>query len=129
MRIMYPALFHEEEDSYWVEFPDLTGCQSFGSSKEEIYHNAEEALEAFALAILEEKEPLPHASDLRDIITDSNSFSSYVTADLSVYLNKAKAIKKTLTIPAWLNDAACERGINFSQVLQESLLQKMNFIP
>lgn len=129
MRIMYPALFHEEEGSYWVEFPDLTGCQSFGSSKEEIYNNAEEALEAFALAILEEKEPLPQASDLRDIVTDSNSFSSYVTADLSAYLNKAKAVKKTLTIPAWLNDAACERGINFSQVLQESLLQKMNFIP
>lgn len=129
MKIMYPALFHEENGEYWVEFPDLPGCQSFGSSKEEIYCNAEEALEAFSLAILEEKNPLPKPSDLRDIVTDLNSFSSYVTADLSAYLNKAKAVKKTLTIPAWLNDAACERGINFSQVLQESLLQKMNFVP
>lgn len=129
MKIMYPALFHEEESSYWVEFPDLIGCQSFGSSKEEIYYNAEEALEAFALALLEEKTPLPQSSDLRDIVTDAHSFSSYVTADLSAYLNKAKAIKKTLTIPAWLNEAACEKGINFSQVLQDSLLQKLHFIP
>lgn len=129
MKIMYPALFHQEKESYWVEFPDLPGCQSFGDSKEEIYYNAEEALEAFALAMLEEKEPLPKASDLREIVTDNSSFASYVTADLSAYLNKSKAVKKTLTIPAWLNDAACERGINFSQVLQESLLQKMNFVP
>ncbi|MCM1133581.1 MAG: type II toxin-antitoxin system HicB family antitoxin [Ruminococcus flavefaciens] len=129
MKIMYPALFHQEEESYWVEFPDLPGCQSFGDSKEEIYYNAEEALEAFTLAMLEEKEPLPKASDLREIVTDDSSFASYVTADLSAYLNKSKAVKKTLTIPAWLNDAACERGINFSQVLQESLLQKMNFVP
>lgn len=129
MKIMYPALFHEEDGSYWVEFPDLIGCQSFGDSKEEIFYNAEEALEAFAVALLEEKEKLPTPSDVRNIVTDDNSFTSYVTADLSAYLNKAKAVKKTLTIPAWLNDAACERGINFSQVLQESLLQKMNFIP
>lgn len=129
MKIMYPALFHQEEDSYWVEFPDLPGCQSFGDSKEEIYYNAEEALEAFALAMLEEEEPLPKASDLREIIADDSSFASYVTADLSAYLNKSKAVKKTLTIPAWLNDAACERGINFSQLLQDSLLQKMNLVP
>lgn len=129
MKIMYPALFHEENSEFWVEFPDLTGCQSFGSSKEEVFQNAEEALEAFTLTLLEEKVALPKPSDLREIATDSNSFSSYVTADLSAYLNKAKAVKKTLTIPAWLNDAACERGINFSQVLQESLLHKMNFVP
>lgn len=125
---MYPALFHEEEGSYWVEFPDLIGCQSFGDTKEEVFTNAEEALQGFAITILEEKKALPIPSDLRIIKSDDNSFVSYVSTDLSPYLNKAKAVKKTLTIPAWLNDAACEKGLNFSQVLQESLLQKLNFI-
>lgn len=128
MKIMYPALFHEEDDAYWVEFPDLIGCQSFGDTKEEAFSNAEEALQGFALTLLEEKEALPVPSDLRSVKSDDNSFVSYVSTDLSAYLNRAKAVKKTLTIPAWLNDAACEKGINFSQVLQESLLHKLNFI-
>lgn len=36
-----------------------------------------------------------------------------------------KAVKKTLTIPEWLNEAACSMGLNFSQILQEALLQKI----
>lgn len=80
MKIMYPALFHKEDSSYWVEFPDLVGCQSFGSSKEEVYHNAREALEAFILALLEENKSLPEPSDLCGIVADTGSFLSYITA-------------------------------------------------
>ena len=126
MRIIYPAIFHHEDGSYWVEFPDLAGCQSFGDTQTQTLLNAKEALEAYTLSLLENGEKLPKASDIESIRTDSNCFLSLIDTDLSPYLNKSKAIKKTLTIPGWLNDAAAQRGINFSQTLQEALMQKIN---
>ena len=126
MRIIYPAVFHHEDGSYWVEFPDLVGCQSFGDTQTQTLLNAKEALEAYTLSLLENGEKLPEASDIESIKTGSNCFVSLIDTDLSPYLNKSKAIKKTLTIPEWLNDAATQRGINFSQTLQEALMQKIN---
>jgi predicted RNase H-like HicB family nuclease len=128
MKIMYPALFHEENNSYWVEFPDLEGCNSFGDTKEEAFENAVEALEGYTLTLLEEEQHLPAPSDLRSIKADKSSFSSYVSADLTPYLKNSKAVKKTLTIPSWLNTAAEKDGINFSAVLQDALMQKLNII-
>ena len=128
MKIMYPALFHEENGSYWVEFPDLEGCNSFGDTKEEVFENAREALEGYALTLLEEEQHLPAPSDLKTIVTDDSSFTSYVTADLTAYLKSSKAVKKTLTIPSWLNVAAEKNGINFSAVLQDALMQKLHII-
>ena len=49
MKMIYPAVFHFEDNAYWVEFPDLPGCQSFGSSLTETLDNAREALEAYAI--------------------------------------------------------------------------------
>ena len=126
MRIIYPAIFHHEDGAYWVEFPDLPGCQSFGDTQTETLLNAKEALEAHTLSLLENSEKLPEASDIENLKLDNNCFASLIDTDLSPYLNKSKAIKKTLTIPEWLNDAATQKGINFSQTLQEALMQKIN---
>ena len=126
MRIIYPAVFHHEDDAYWVEFPDLDGCFSDGETRTEVFLNAREALELQTLYLLENGEKLPEASDIESFKLDENSFVSLVDADLSPYLKKSKAVKKTLTIPRWLNDAANERGINFSQTLQEALIKKIN---
>ena len=51
MLFLYPAVFHQEEDSYWVEFPDLEGCQSFGDTLNETMENAQEALSAYLLTL------------------------------------------------------------------------------
>ena len=126
MKIIYPAIFHYENNAYWVEFPDLDGCFSDGETRTETFLNAKEALELQTLYLLENGKKLPKASEIEDIKPDKDSFVSLVDADLSPYLNKAKAIKKTLTIPRWLNDAATQKGINFSQTLQEALMQKIN---
>lgn len=126
MKIVFPAIFHRENNSYWVDFPDLTGCQSFGDTQTETLYNAKEALEGYALSLLENGEKLPEPSEISSIKTDKDSFVSLVDADLSPYLNKSKAVKKTLTIPEWLNDAAIEKGINFSRTLQDALIQKLS---
>lgn len=124
MKLIYPAVFHKEDNAYWVEFPDLEGCNSFGDTLEEALANAREALEGYSISLIENKEKLPPPSDISGI-TPSDGFVSIVDIDLSAYLNREKAVKKTLTIPEWLNEAAMERGINFSQTLQDALLAQI----
>ncbi len=127
MLLVYPAVFHKEENAYWVEFPDLTGCQSYGSTLVESMENAQEALFGYASVLLDESVILPKASDIATITLGDNCFASLVTCDLNQYKN-SKAVKKKLTIPSWLNDRATSLGINFSQTLQDALLHKIQNI-
>lgn len=126
MNLVYPAIFHNENNTYWVEFPDLPGCQSFGDSLEETAFNAKEALEAYALTILEDGEKLNKPSRIQDVKADNNSFVSLVCGDIKNYISQSRAVKKTLTIPQWLNDRAMEEHINFSQTLQNALIEQLH---
>lgn len=121
MLFCYPAVFHRENDEYWVEFPDLEGCHTFGSSVNETLQNAQEALSSHLLTMLEAGDDLPTPRDLATVAAPDDGFTSYVTCNVDPYKD-TRAVKKTLTIPAWLNDRAIARGINFSQALQEALL-------
>ena len=123
MLFVYPAIFHKEEDSYCVEFPDLAGCHTYGSSLTETMEAAQEALAAYLLTLLEQKKTIVAPSDISSIHTE-DGFSSLVSCDINQYKD-TKAVKKTLTIPSWLNERAVSMGINFSQVLQEALLSKI----
>ena len=123
MLFVYPAIFHKEEGAYWVEFPDLEGCHTYGSSINETMEAAQEALAAYLLTLLEQKKAIASPSDISAIHTD-DGFSSLVSCDINQYKD-TKAVKKTLTIPSWLKERAISMGINFSQVLQEALLSKI----
>ena len=125
MKLIYPAVFHTEDDQVWVEFPDLEGCQSFGDSISEALDGAKEALEWYCITLLEEKHTLPIVSDIKTIKTDESSFVSLVETELTTSFAKRKSVKKTLTVPAWLNDMATEKGVNFSAVLQEGLVKSL----
>ncbi len=124
MLFVYPAVFHLENDSYWVEFPDLEGCQTYGGTLTETMENAQEALTGYLLTLLEENRNIAKPSDLPSIYHDENSFVTLVTCSINK-LKAVKSVKKTLTIPAWMNERAVSMGINFSQVLQEALLAKI----
>ena len=121
-KMIYPAIFYKEDESYWVEFPDLEGCQSFGDTLEEIHENAKEALAAYLVTLLEQKRTLVPPTDIYEIKPPENAFVSLVDADL---IKKSQAVKKTLTIPSWLNEMAESNHINFSKVLQEALMEKL----
>ncbi len=123
MLFVYPAIFHKDKDSYWVEFPDLEGCHTYGSTLPETMEAAQEALCGYLLAILEHGEEIAVPSDIENY-HPSDGFSSLVSCNINQYKD-TKAVKKTLTIPAWMNDRAISMGINFSQVLQDALLSKM----
>ena len=116
MLFIYPAIFHKENNSYWVEFPYLEGCQTYGDTLNETMEYAQEALYSNL--------PLAQPSDISSLSYGSDSFITLVTCDINRYKD-TKAVKKTLTIPAWLNERALAMNINFSQVLQEALLAKI----
>lgn len=123
MLFVYPAIFHKEEDAYWVEFPDLDGCHTYGASIAETMEAAQEALAGYLLTLLEQGTPVASPSDISSFQVN-DGFSSLVSCDINQYKD-TKAVKKTLTIPSWLNDRAVSMGVNFSQVLQEALISKI----
>ena len=119
MKVVYPAILHREDGAYWIEFPDLEGCQSFGDTLMEIMDNAKEALTGYCLTLIEEQRKLPAASDLDAIEREDGDGIVVIEANLK---DATKSVKKTLTIPAWLNAAAESRNINFSETLQNALV-------
>lgn len=127
-KLFYPALFHKaDEGGFWISFPDLPECLTQGEDMQEAY---EMAMDALGLAIVsreENQEPLPAPSTPGTIPLDKDTFCVVVEFDLLSYQKKhsSRAVKKTLTIPEWLNEAATAMNINFSQVLQEALIQKV----
>ena len=123
MLFVYPAIFHQEEGSYWVEFPDLEGCHTYGSFVTDTMEAAQEALSGYLLTLLEQGLDISAPSDIATIHAD-DGFCTLVSCDINQYKD-TKAVKKTLSIPSWLNDRAVAMGINFSQVLQEALLTKI----
>lgn len=118
MTVIYPAIFHKEDGAYWVEFPDLEGCNSFGDSVSDTFENAKEALSGYCSVVLEQGNTLPVPSDISTIQVPENAFVSLVDAKPADY---RKAVKKTLTIPAWLNTIAEEAHAPYSQILQDAL--------
>ena len=127
-KYVYPAIFTPEEKGFSVYFPDLEGCYTCGDDLQNALMMAEDVL-AFVLYDLErEGKVIPKASKLSDVIVErSEEFVNYIVCDTIEYAKRhnGKAVKKTLTIPAWLNEAAMKAEINFSQVLQEALLEKV----
>jgi antitoxin HicB len=124
MLFIYPAVIHDDPDGYWAEFPDLQGCSSQGETLEEILSNAKEAMELFVLGLLEDGIPTPVPTPVKTLKNlDKNAFTTLIQSNIDLAKN-SKSVKKTLTIPAWLNDRALAKNINFSQVLQEALISK-----
>jgi len=124
MDIVYPAVCHFEDGGYWCEFPDLDGCFSQGDTLQEILGNAREALECHIEYFFENDKPLPAATPITDLHADGKDFLTYISCDIP---QGAKSVKKTLTIPDWLNRRAEKANINFSQTLQEALIAKIGY--
>jgi len=127
--VNYPAVFHQEGKKYWVEFPDLKGCFSDGKTLEEAFENSKEALGMYLDKEGEKyKRVIKEPSDINKIIKEfKNETVMFVEYNSLEYARKYKnkAVKKTLSIPEWLNEIAMSESINFSQALQEALLQKL----
>ena len=127
-KLFYPALFHKsEEGGFWISFPDFPECFTEGDDMKQAYEMTVEALGLALVNRKEEKEEIPDPSDL-DKIQNEDGTIVIVEFDMLAYQRKhnSKAVKKTLSIPEWLNEEAVSMGVNCSQVLQEALMSKLN---
>lgn len=127
-RYIYPAIFDYAEDGISIEFPDLPGCLSCADTDEEALYMAKDVLGLWMDNLERDKELIPQASRLEDIQLESNQRSVLIEVWMPT-IRKAinnKSIKKTLTIPQWLDIRAREEDINFSFILQEALKKELN---
>lgn len=143
MLSVYPACFFKDEDGYTVVFPDLENgnLATCGKDMEEAMSMAIDCLAGYIYLAEKYGDTIPKPSSISNIdITSiekefidegcpisSEKFVNLVSVDVAAYAKEhfEKSVKKTLTIPTWLNDLAMEQNINFSQVLQEALLTKV----
>lgn len=108
---------------YTVTFPDLPGCVTEGSTVEEALAMARDALELHLYGMEEDGEVIPMPTPPDKIVVKPPSFMTLVEAWMPPVRDEMamKAVKKTLTIPKWLNDLAEENRVNYSRILQEAL--------
>lgn len=134
----YPACFFKEGSGYSVIFPDLNHLATCGDTLEDAFAAAVDCLAGYLFEAKKDGDAVPAPSTLQSVSLEDvakdleldnyhDAFVNIVTVDAEEYAKTHfnKAVKKTLTIPQWLNDSATAAGLNFSQVLQEALMQKM----
>ncbi len=124
---LYPAMFHFEDEGVGVAFPDLPGCYTNGKTAEEALRMAKDALGLHLYGMEQDGDPIPEPSSPSCI--DVGPCEAIVLVEVFMAMVRdtleQRAVKKTLTIPKWLNDLAEEQGVNFSQVLQSGLRQRL----
>ena len=128
MRYVYPACFYQEKDNrYSVVFADFE-LATYGDNLADAMYMAADAAAGRILSMLNDGEKLPEPSTIKKVKPDNPSgFVSMVCIDLdSLKANHDESlVKKTLTIPSWLNKAAEKQKINFSSTLKEALIEKI----
>ena len=122
---LYPSVFHFEDQGVGVRFPDLPGCYTNAKTAEEAMRMAKDALGLHLCGMEQDGDPIPPPSDPAGLALGSGEAIVFVEVFMPLVRDmvEERAVKKTLTIPKWLNDVAEERGVNFSQVLQSGLKQ------
>lgn len=129
-KLLYPAIFHpeREEGGYSVTVPDLEGCFSEGDTLEEAYDMTKDAIGLCLeeLASHGASAPVP-TEPVKIQGLQAGDFVALVEFDSVAYsrIHHAQSVKKTLTIPEWLNDLAVSQNVNFSKVLQDALMEQL----
>lgn len=120
---VYPAIFHSNEDgSFTITYPDLPGCISEGKSLGNAMYMAQSALTQWIEYLTDKKQPLPSASGLDNIETTQGEFVNLIRADV----RDNRAVKRTVSIPKWMDDKVIESGLSLSRVLQDALKERLH---
>ena len=123
-RVLYPCKIRKEDGVYYVEFVDFPECFTDGESPEEVLTNARDVLEGIIFSYIKNGKPLPSPSFFEKGPADV----TYIDAWVGMVRDRVnnQAVRKTLTIPKWLNDIAEKNAVNFSAVLQTGLKEYLN---
>jgi len=129
MKYTYTAVFTPEANGqYSVNFPDLQGCYTSGDDMSDAIYMAQDVLNLTLYDLEQDNKPIPKASNPQEIKSVGEQFTSVIAVDTDNYRRfyENKSIKKTLTIPMWLNERAEQANVNFSGVLQSALKNLLN---
>ena len=126
MKYAYPVIFTQEEGQILASAPDLPGLHTFGDDVPDALYMAQDAIEMWLWDAENKREQIPPASSPADIMKlckTPDQFVSMVAADTDEYRHQidTRSVKKTLSIPSWLNYQAEEANAPFSQILQQGL--------
>lgn len=122
MECVFPAIFTSNDDgSYTITFPDLPGCISEGKSLENSLRMASLGLAQWLAYLSQKGEPIPSPRDVRSIRASDKEFTSLVRAELK----NTRAVKRTVSIPSWMDQKASDAGLSLSRVLQDALNKRL----
>jgi len=124
---IYPAVFEYADDGISISFPDLPGCFSCADTDEEALYMAKDALGLMLCSLEDDNEPIPEPTPLKDIELKGNQRAVLIEVHMPLHRKavESASVKKTLTIPFWLNKVAEKHHVNFSQVLQDALKDQL----
>lgn len=127
MKYVYPAIFTQEEEGISVHFPSFESCYTSGETVLEAIEMAKDVLCLTLYDMEENQKAAPQPMSIKALVAAENEFVSYIECDTLEYRKfyESKAVKKTLTIPSWLNAMAEREGVNFSSVLQNALKEQL----
>jgi len=122
MEYVYPAIFHRNEDgSYTIIYPDLPGCISEGKNLGNAMYMAQSALTQWIGYLADKKHEIPDASPVKKIKTSKGDFVNLIRAEVK----DAKAVKRTVSIPKWMDEKVAQSGLSLSRVLQDALQERL----
>jgi predicted RNase H-like HicB family nuclease len=126
-KYFYPAVFtYEDDGQISVEFPDLD-CATCADTEENALEAAKELLSIHMNGLEEDGEPIPTPTPLSKIIAKSNERAVLIDVFMPTirFRNINRSVNRTVTLPAWLNAAALDKNVNFSQTLQNALINDL----
>lgn len=129
-KLSYLAVFEPSKDGYGVYFPDFPGCVSFGATFEEAQREAADALGLHIYGMEKDGDPIPEPSKAPEI--DPETSPGYLVSPVVIFPDMVKneldnkRVKTNITLPAWLKEAAEQKGVNYSRVLETALLDYLN---
>jgi predicted RNase H-like HicB family nuclease len=122
MEYVFPAIFHGNEDgSYTITYPDLPGCISEGKNLSSALFMAESGLKQWLDYLSDKKERIPAAGDPVTIKISKGEFVNLVRIELK----DEHAVRRTVSIPKWMDDKAVSSGLSLSRILQDALAERL----
>ena len=125
--VAYPIVLTPVDSGYVVTVPDFD-INTQGNDIADALYMARDAISLVAMDMEDDKKPIPAPSALSSIHHEPDEIVLAVDVDVDSYRRRMenRAVKKTLTIPSWLDALATDAGVNFSQVLQDGLKHKLH---
>lgn len=130
MKYIYTATFVPNEDGskYYCKVPDLPGCITTGNDIDDAIEMITDAASGWLIVAEDEGNEIPSATPQYELVIPENAVCTIIRIDTLAYraATDTRAVRKNVSLPAWMAALAEKRGVNCSQVLQDGLMQLLN---